>query len=750
MNGVRPTYNFVNTGASAGQVNLVVSQSTATPLIYQDTFNRNGILNASAPSFQNGTNNTWVGPLGVPTGSGAYTTTTTSGGQAQENLPASQNEDDFSAYLPFTPAAGQVYTLSVQMSAQPGTGSNLLLGFGNSGMQSNSNQGSSGDTIGGNSTVGMEYWDTNVLGPAKYGTNSSISNNFPSIYSNVYGQGPSDPATVQIVLDTTGGLSNATVYWLLNGTIGAVGNVNASTITTAAFGTFEEPTAIFQNFSLASGAYWTGPSGATGSLASWTNNTVAVAGSLSNYAGWAGGYVPTNAGTTATFGPSIGSTDQAITLDSSPTVGELVFANTAFNSSGSPGNQGNYTIAQGSMGTLTFDNLGAGAEVFNYYGNNTISAPVSLNDNLSLQVSAGTGLTFSGGISDTGSHALTINPGGSAAGQTGTLTLSAANTYAGGTTVLAGTLRVLNGSSGSATGTGPVTIQSGATLTVPSGASATIAPTGSNAVTIAGGGMLTLGPSTGLTAATLTLGNGLSLQNGAILNFTAGSPSSTPIVNLTSGSVIVSSGTATVNILDSPTVLGAYPLLAQTSGTISSSGFSLSATVPSQYTYSLQNLGSDLDLVVTQGVSWTGANNNGTPNTANWDILTTANWANGSYPAPAVQYVDNTAVTFGDTNLVSGAPVANYIVAIQSLVQPQSVTFTNVGAANLGVDYTIENAGGVQYGIGGSTGITLNGNGSVGGNVTLAGANSFTGAVAVNYGQLIVANSGALPGIPRA
>ena len=233
--------------------------------------------------------------------------------------------------------------------------------------------------------------------------------------------------------------------------------------------------------------------------------------------------------------------------------------------------------------------------------------PVILNDNLSVQLSAGTGLTISGGISDTGSHALTINPGGSSAGTNRHADakhrqhLCRRHDGCGRHADRRQRLDRLGdwhraGDDSAAP-----------TLTVPSGASAAIAPTGSNAVTIAGGGMLTLGPSIGPTAATLTLGNSLALQNGSVLNFTVGSLSSTPIVNLTGGSVTVSGSTATLNILDSPTTVGNYPLLAQTSGTISYSGFMLNATVPSQYMYSLQSLGSDLDLVVSQGVAWTGA-----------------------------------------------------------------------------------------------------------------------------------------------
>jgi len=50
-----------------------------------------------------------------------------------------------------------------------------------------------------------------------------------------------------------------------------------------------------------------------------------------------------------------------------------------------------------------------------------------LNDNLSVSASAGTSLTITGAIADTGTHSLTVN----AAGATGTLILANANSYLG-------------------------------------------------------------------------------------------------------------------------------------------------------------------------------------------------------------------------------------------------------------------------------------------------------------------------------
>ncbi|PLC01863.1 autotransporter outer membrane beta-barrel domain-containing protein [Variovorax sp. RO1] len=111
--------------------------------------------------------------------------------------------------------------------------------------------------------------------------------------------------------------------------------------------------------------------------------------------------------------------------------------------------------------------------------------------------------TLSGTISGTGGAGGSIVKVGG-----GTLTLSGANTYAGGTQVTAGTLSV-NNKSGSATGTGTVQVRSGATLA----GSGTIA----GAVFVVDGGILAAGNSPG----TLTLG-ALALGGGATLNYELG------------------------------------------------------------------------------------------------------------------------------------------------------------------------------------------------------------------------------------
>jgi fibronectin-binding autotransporter adhesin len=102
----------------------------------------------------------------------------------------------------------------------------------------------------------------------------------------------------------------------------------------------------------------------------------------------------------------------------------------------------------------------------------------------------------------------------------GTLLLLGDNTYAGGTVVSAGSL-VVNNTAGSATGTGAVTLNSGATL----GGTGTI----SGATTLEAGAILAPGNSIG----TLNLANSLSLTDGALFTFELGAVGNNDLVSMT-------------------------------------------------------------------------------------------------------------------------------------------------------------------------------------------------------------------------
>jgi autotransporter-associated beta strand protein len=164
-----------------------------------------------------------------------------------------------------------------------------------------------------------------------------------------------------------------------------------------------------------------------------------------------------------------------------------------------------------SAGTLQIDPGGAlgtgsvtnnGALVFNTTGTSTIGSVIS------------------------GSGSLTVR-------NTGTVSLNTNSTYSGGTTVSSGVL-IVNNATGSATGSGAVTVASGATL----GGAGTI----SGPVTINSGGILSPGNPVG----TLKVNSNFTAASGAILNYTLGSASDLTAV---SGNLSLS---GTLNITNGP------------------------------------------------------------------------------------------------------------------------------------------------------------------------------------------------------
>jgi autotransporter-associated beta strand protein len=146
-------------------------------------------------------------------------------------------------------------------------------------------------------------------------------------------------------------------------------------------------------------------------------------------------------------------------------------------------------------------------------GNNNYTGPITLTGDVRMWVDGGSTLTLSGGITANGIN-LEVVPVGSlvinspiAIGTGGLtmngslLTLSAANTYSGPTTINAGTVKV-NNTTGSGTGSGMVTVNSGATL----GGSGII-----GGPVVVAGGRLAPGNSPGI----LTVNNRVTLQTGS-------------------------------------------------------------------------------------------------------------------------------------------------------------------------------------------------------------------------------------------
>jgi autotransporter-associated beta strand protein len=288
----------------------------------------------------------------------------------------------------------------------------------------------------------------------------------------------------------------------------------------------------------------------------------ASGGSWTTAGNWSSG-IPNAAGTTARF-LSTGAAANAgtVSLDGDKTIGVIVF-----------NNSNSYTIAQGSGGNLNLDNNGLVASITDTNGNHTILAPASIpgaglsvtvanpanaltfsdlsggdlnkegagvlvlngagnygNTNINagvLQVGAGTTSGSLSGNNVTNNAALKINRSdGYSLGNTisgtgsvsnigaGITTISANNTYTGGTNVVAGTIKVGNAN---ALGTGSVNVATGATLDLDSNSITVTGLTGGGVVTTGNGSTVTLNLNIASTSPSQFDGS-IKLTNGGAIN----------------------------------------------------------------------------------------------------------------------------------------------------------------------------------------------------------------------------------------
>ena len=285
---------------------------------------------------------------------------------------------------------------------------------------------------------------------------------------------------------------------------------------------------------------------------------------------------------------------------------------------------------------------------------------------------------------------------------TGMLTLTGnASTYAGGSSVNGGTLRVTN-TTGSATGSGGVTVNTAGTLdgtgtisvgVTVSATGGTISPGVANAgvlnvgsLTFAGTGSLNVSP--GASSVNATASNGLTASGAA--------------------------GTVSVNIGSTPISAGTYHLISHI-GSIQGTGisaFKLGTNPGGAYSYTLQDNAGYLDLQVsTSAIFWSGSASSEWSN--NTGVL---NWLAGASPS---YFATGNQVVFDDT---AGNHLVNVSVAD---VNPGTVQFNNSI-----YDYTLSGSKAVT----GSAGLLKGGTSTL----YISNVNSFTGAVTVSQGKLSV------------
>ena len=249
------TLNFLNTGTGAGALLLTVTQTN--PVMYQDTFNRTGNLNGSSPTIENGSSSIW-------TAASNWTTSTTSGGTL------SQTGGSGSGYLPVAVAAGNIYSLSVNMSnITSGTSNWEAMGFFTSAVSTNFSYGTSTN----------DAWMLLRGEPSPQTFFGGSTSNAMGITSGPEANDAINGA-LTIVVDTRNGLTNSSIYWLINGVqVNSASGFNATGLTNVAIGA--STAGNFQNFTLAAGAYWNSPS--TSDV--WTNANTSTPGTTV-YSGW--------------------------------------------------------------------------------------------------------------------------------------------------------------------------------------------------------------------------------------------------------------------------------------------------------------------------------------------------------------------------------------------------------------------------------------------------------------------------------
>ena len=402
-------------------------------------------------------------------------------------------------------------------------------------------------------------------------------------------------------------------------------------------------------------------------------------------------------GDTATFSTGGGSVD-VLNLGVAPgvTIGNIIFDTSAVAA---------YTIGSGAVNsqTLTLNDNGAITASSTLNANQLFNAALVLGTDATAQSYAITNNDTSNSLTFAG----TITGGSTGTADIKTLEVSTA----GGAVNFSGAI-----SNGGATAL-DLTKSGGGTMTL-SGANTYSGTTSVNS------GTLNLTGSLGNTATTVVSGAFLTGKGsiGATGSLTFDSGSNLRLDGSTAGALTVGSA-ATGNLTLNPTttvILDKVPVgmtagttilrVLNYNGSLTGSSADLALQDSANYrnpvfsTATLKEVNLSID---SSALTWSGAS-------GAWDINTATNWNSG-----AEKFYQGDAVTFGD----AGAKA----VTITGTVQPTSVTFNNT----TGNDYT------VSGNIGGATTLTKNGTGKT----TLSSANSFTGAITVNTGTLLLSNT---------
>ena len=432
---------------------------------------------------------------------------------------------------------------------------------------------------------------------------------------------------------------------------------------------------------------------------------------------------------------------------------------------------GTGVVAQAGTGLVTMSNVG------NSYSGGTRIASGTLSYANSLADLGSGGLAFTGGVfqwksgdtTDISSRTVTFTSGagglnpnggsvtlanpignGGAGGLrtvgSGTINLTAANSFSGTSSLDGGVLKV-NNASGSALGTGAVTVNSGATL---SGTGAV-----SGLVTVASSGILSPGNGVGtITLGSLTLSGGSSL----IWEFSS-TPANDLVVVSDSSGLSINGGALTLYDENTTTAFsadGTYNLF-QYTGSISGSGVS-SMTVANQQAGKAYTFGTSGGFV-TLSIATSGL-------VANWNVDASGNWTTGANWNPSQPNgagdtaVFGSAITtprtvtldanrtignisFNNANAYTIAPAAAEILTVGD--GTENKTFQVVSGSHTIASALVLSATTITADIAAGQSLTLSGpisgtaaltKGVSAGTLVLTGSNSYSGGTNINLGTL--------------
>lgn len=405
---------------------------------------------------------------------------------------------------------------------------------------------------------------------------------------------------------------------------------------------------------------------------------------------------------------------------------------------------GSGSIAFGSGSTATLQLKGQNVTTAGLNSHATVGTPVIENgtagsSTLTVNTTGTSTSTYAGTVQDGAAGTLAITKSG-----TGTLALNGANTYSGGTSITGGTLRA-NNSSGSATGSGTVSVANSGTL----GGSGSI----SGLVSVASGGIVAPGNSVG----TLTVGS-LTAAAGSIFNFEFNSSPANDKINVTSNDGLTLNGGGfnlyTENTLNGWTTTGDYNLI-QYAGSIQGTGIGALSVLNPQagygYTFGTSGGYVTLNIFIAAVLSHWNVDADGSWGTSgNWNAVIPNGVGEGAIfdkalTSPATVTLDGAktvgGLTFDSANGYTLAPGAGGSLSMNSGVSQSSIIVSSgshaisapVGlASNTVASVASGSALTVSGQISGTGSLTKSGTGSL----DLDTANIYSGGTSITGGTV--------------